>query len=393
MPSRDALDSDFVSIVVADGTRIHTQLLADALRHDRGLQVVAAASNSEELLAAVTRVPIDVVVISHNLDDQPGHGTQVLREMRALRPQIKGVILLDTSKSEEVLECFRAGARGVFSKQERLETLCKCIRTVHDGQIWARSSDLEHALEALANSPLVRTTSHNGMELLSPRECQVIQHVAAGMSNREIADALELSPHTVKNYLFRIFDKLGVSSRTELLYLTMNRSSAAPSGAANGDGLSFSRLIEAAEAGDPSAQLRLAKHFSQAGPVQSESHRTENGRIHDGQNQHRRNGHGQTENGPVHAEPSAGTPPDPVSAYTWFLLAERTTAPILEQIELGKTNIRRTMSPEQLQEAEGRAAAWLKNTPANGKQHSVFAANGDAPSAEPKHKNTQSGVR
>src|ERR1700690_4175868 len=106
MPFPGESGSDFVSIVVADGTRIHTQLLADALRNDRGLQVVAAASNSEELLAAVTRVPIDVVVISHNLDNQPGHGAEVLREMRALRPQIKGVVLLDSWKPQDALDCF-----------------------------------------------------------------------------------------------------------------------------------------------------------------------------------------------------------------------------------------------------------------------------------------------
>src|ERR1035437_10346332 len=106
MPSHEGLGSDFVSIVVADSTRIHTQLLADALRNDRGLQVVAAASNSEELLAAITHVPIDVVVISHNLDDKPGHGTQVFREMRRLRPQIKGIILLASLNPQEVLRCF-----------------------------------------------------------------------------------------------------------------------------------------------------------------------------------------------------------------------------------------------------------------------------------------------
>src|ERR1700678_4531599 len=263
MPSHEELGSDFVSIVVADSTRIHTQLLADALRNDRGLQVVAAASNSEELLATLTRVPIDVVVISHNLDNQPGHGTEVLRKMRALRPQIKGVILLDSSRPQEVLECFRAGAKGIFSKQERLESLCKCIRSVHEGQIWARSVDLDHALETLANTPLVRATNHKGIELLSARERQVIQHVAGGMSNREIAHALHLSPHTVKNYLFRIFDKLGVSSRTELLYLTMNNAPAQPARTADAERLAFSEIIEAAEAGEPSAQLRLAEHFGQ----------------------------------------------------------------------------------------------------------------------------------
>src|SRR5271170_6611940 len=340
MPSHDEVVSDFVSIVVADGTLIHTQLLADALRNDRGLQVVAAASNSEELLATITRVPIDVAVISHNLDNQPGHGTQVLREMRALRPQIKGVILLDCSKPQEVLECFRAGARGIFSKQERLESLCKCIRSVHEGQVWARSVDLDHALEALANSPLVRATNHKGIELLSTRERQVIQHLAGGMTNREIAHALDLSPHTVKNYLFRIFDKLGVSSRTELLYLTMNNAQARPQGTATGESHSFSAIIEAAEAGNPCAQLRLAEHFSQIKDLQG------NG---DGQN--------------------AGFQAASVSAYMWYLLAEKAATPMLGQIEEGKKNICQTMSSQQLSEAENKAAAWLRNS----KKNSAFA--------------------
>jgi DNA-binding NarL/FixJ family response regulator len=348
MSSQDEMGSDFVSIVVADGTRIHTQLLADALRNDRGLQVVAAASNSEELLAAITRVPIDVAVISHNLDNQHGHGTQVLREMRALRPQIKGVMLLDSSNPQEVLDCFRAGARGIFSKQERLESLCKCIRSVHEGQVWARSSDLDHALEALASAPLVRATNHKGIELLSARERQVIQHLAGGMTNREIADALNLSPHTVKNYLFRIFDKLGVSSRTELLYLTMNNSQSEPAHTVNGKNDMFSAMIEAADAGDASAQLRLAEHYGQVRDGQIKDGQTSNGQIADAQ-------------------------PDSVSAYTWYLLAEKTAAPMLEQIEEGKKNLSRTMSPHQLAEAEGRAAAWLKNT----NKQSGFAGGGE----------------
>ena len=319
MSSQDQPGLDFVSIVVADSTRIHTQLLADAMNNDQGLQVVATASNSSEVLAAAVRVPIDVVVLSHSLDNQPGRGTQVLREMRALRPQIKGVMLLDSSGPEVVLDCFRAGARGIFSKQERLETLCKCIRCVHEGQIWARGIELDHALEALANAPRIRATNHKGIELLSAREREVIQYLAGGMTNREIAQALGLSPHTVKNYLFRIFDKLGVSSRTELLYLTMNNSQSQNS--ANGDGSAFATAIEAAEAGSPSAQLLLAEHH---------------GEVH----------------GPQH---------DSVAAYMWYLLAEKTAAPLLEKIEEGKNNVRRNMSQQQLAEAESRAVEWLKN--------------------------------
>jgi len=359
MPSHKELDSDFVSIVVADSTRIHTQLLADALRNDRGLQVVASASNSEELLATITRVPIDVVVISHNLDNQPGHGAEVLREMRALRPQIKGVILLDSSVPQEVLECFRAGARGIFSKQERLESLCQCIRSVHEGQIWARSVDLDHALEALATAPQVRATNHKGIELLSVRERQVIQHVAGGMSNREIALALHLSPHTVKNYLFRIFDKLGVSSRTELLYLTMNNSPVQPHRGPNREGDLLSAVIEAADAGDLSAQLRMAEHYCQ---IYSSRLKSE---IKD-----------QSLDGTAAKSiENADGEPDPVSAYTWYLLAEKTAVPMLEQIEAGKNNVRLSMSPQQQAEAEARAAAWLRNT----KKRAGFAESVEAP--------------
>lgn len=337
--SREKLGSDFVSIVVADSTRIHTQLLADALRNDTGLQVVAAASNSEELLAAVTRVPIDVVVISHNLDNRPGHGVEVLREMRALRPQIKGIVLLDSSKPQEVLDCFRAGARGIFSKQERIESLCRCIRNVHEGQIWARSVDLDHALDALAKSPVVRATNHKGIELLSERERQVIQHVAGGMSNREIAAALGLSPHTVKNYLFRIFDKLGVSSRTELLYLTMNNLQS-PKPGTNGKSNAFTAISEAAEAGDLTAQLRMAEHFS---PIRDKHNKDKD-----------RDVSGNAE-GEIPDSQAAS-----ISAYMWYSLAERTAAPMLEQIETGKKNIRTTMSPQQLAEAESRVASWLR---------------------------------
>jgi DNA-binding NarL/FixJ family response regulator len=330
MPSHEENGADFISIVVADSTRIHTQLLADAMRSDHGLQVVASASTSAELLAAVVRVPVDVAVISYSLDDQPGRGTEVLRELRALRPQIKGVLLLDSSRPQDVLECFRAGAKGIFSKHERLESLCKCIRCVHEGQIWARSIELEHALEALANSPLVRAINHKGLDLLSARERQVVQYLAAGMTNREIAESLGLSRHTVKNYLFRIFDKLGVSSRTELLYLTMSRAQE-PANTEEDEGLPA--LFRAAEAGHSWAQIRLVEHYS------------------------KRN----------------GSAADPVTAYMWCLLSEKTAASMRNQIETSKVNLSRIMSPEQLAESQRRASEWQKNI----KKKSGFASADD----------------
>jgi DNA-binding NarL/FixJ family response regulator len=330
--------TDLVAIAIADSTRIHTQLLAEALHRDGGMQVVASAPNSADLLAAVTRVPIDVAIVSHSLDDKPGRGAEVLREMRTLRPHIKGVILLDSSRAQDILDCFRAGAKGIFCKNERLESLSKCIRTVHEGQIWARSADLDLALEALATTPVVRATNQKGLELLSARERQVIQYLAAGMTNSEIARSLGLSHHTVKNYLFRIFDKLGVSNRTELLSLTMNSTRASKASASSEINPSAT-LQEAAESGSISAQIGWAEELSKA------------------------NGH----------------PSDPVSAYVWYLLAERNADSIFKKIQEGKNGISLLMSPRQLAEAEQKASEWIASRK---KQAALGDRNGEA---TPKH--------
>lgn len=336
MPPRHEHSSEIVTIAVADTTHIHSQLLAEAMRGDRGLQVVASISSSAELLAAVARVPIDVAVISYNLDDRTGRGPQVLREIHTLRPHIKGVILLNSSLPEDVLECFRAGAKGIFSKHGRLESLCKCIRTVHEGQIWARSVELGLALDALANSPVVRATNHKGVDLLSTRERQVIQSLASGLTNKEIADSLGLSPHTVKNYLFRIFDKLGVSNRTELLYLTISNSHSEGENVVRKTNGGFSTLVEAAEAGLAAAQLQIAERLAQ-------------------------NDQGQS---------------DPVSAYMWYMIAGTTTTAMHQRIEDGKQMLSETMSPEELTEAVDRADEWLKHTKSHSTERTILETPG-----------------
>jgi DNA-binding NarL/FixJ family response regulator len=174
-------------------------------------------------------------VISANLDEQPARGLEVLRELRAAGRTIRAVVLMDSLKDEIVLNAFRAGARGIFSKSQPVELLCKCIQCVHEGQVWASSREMIVALDALASAPTVRAVNAHGLSLLSKRELQVVRCLAEGLSNREIAQRLELSQHTVKNHLFRVFDKLGVSSRIELLFMTLNQSAPGQS-AAEGSG-------------------------------------------------------------------------------------------------------------------------------------------------------------
>jgi DNA-binding NarL/FixJ family response regulator len=124
---------------------------------------------------------------------------------------------LDSSERTTVIEAFRSGARGVFFRSESLKALAKCILCIHNGQVWASSGELHYLLEAIAEPVPMRFTGITGKSLLSARELDVVRCVAEGMSNREIALRLTLREHTVKNYLFRIFDKLGVSSRVEVV--------------------------------------------------------------------------------------------------------------------------------------------------------------------------------
>jgi DNA-binding NarL/FixJ family response regulator len=210
-----------IRILVADDTRIHTQLLADALRRDRYLEVISSPSHSRDLIEAASLHHFDVLVLSSNLDEEPLRGFEVLRELRATHPDLRAIMLLDSSRREAILQAFRSGARGIFSRHDSVETLCKCVRTVHQGQVWANSQQMSFAVEALASSPTVRAVDANGLNLLSKRELEVVRCLAEGLTNREIAERLGLSQHTIKNYLFRVFDKLGVSSRLELLFMTL----------------------------------------------------------------------------------------------------------------------------------------------------------------------------
>src|ERR1700730_5399189 len=229
MQSASSSGGQTIRVLVADDTRIHTQLLADALRRDLQLEVISQPAQSRDLVAAVKLHRVNVVVLSSNLDEEPLRGFELLRELRASNPDIFAIMLLDSSKKETVLQAFRAGARGIFSRHDSVETLSKCIRSVYEGQIWANSQQLSFAVEALATSPVVRAVDANGLSLLSKREMDVVRSLAEGLTNREIAQRLGLSQHTIKNYLFRVYDKLGVSSRLELLFMTLTQAGSKPS--------------------------------------------------------------------------------------------------------------------------------------------------------------------
>jgi DNA-binding NarL/FixJ family response regulator len=214
-----------IRVLAADSNPMNSQLLVEALGRDKHFIAVAAA---EEVLMAVQRENPDIVLLSAQQPEGGRSGFQLTHDIRSLSPTTQVIVLLDRSDRSAVVQAFRAGAHGVFSRTEPLKALLKCIQSVRHGQVWANSRELHFVLEALQEPAPMKFLSVSGNPLLSEREVDVVRCVAEGMTNREIAKQLGLTEHTVKNYLFRIFDKLGVSSRVEVvLYALGNPSSGA----------------------------------------------------------------------------------------------------------------------------------------------------------------------
>jgi DNA-binding NarL/FixJ family response regulator len=201
-----------------------TELLSAALKqHRKHFDVVGTALSSTELLKQVAEHHPQVTLVTADLEDGPTAGLKSLRELRASNNGTHPVVLLDCSDSAKVLDAFSAGARGVVCKTSSLSVLCKCLRAVHDGQIWADSSQLRWICETLGKWEPAHIVSAKGIPLLSKREEQIAHMVAEGLPNHEISSKLGVSPHTVKNHLFRIYEKLGISNRVELVLYALSK--------------------------------------------------------------------------------------------------------------------------------------------------------------------------
>ena len=210
-----------IKVLVSSRTPLTGHLIADALRH-RGFVVEEA--NGTDIPTRATTLKPDVVLLSENLQGTRGRGLEVLKQLQTAVPETRSIVLLDPGESELVVETFRSGARGVFSRNDPIELLAKCVRKVYEGQFWISGAQMELLVDALVDTIGVRLTDAQGVALLSKREQDVVVCASKGCTNAEIARELRLSENTVRNYMFRIFDKLGVSSRVELVKYVADRS-------------------------------------------------------------------------------------------------------------------------------------------------------------------------
>jgi DNA-binding NarL/FixJ family response regulator len=223
MPLSRAATSYPLDVLVVDSNRMQSQLLIAALRRRPEFNVDACQMETMSILSAVGQKMPRILLLSMTASASSPETVVTLRRLHLSHPEIPKVLLVESFDRDLVVSAFRSGVRGIFCiADSNLRLLCKCLLRVAEGQIWANTEQLNYILELISEVPSLRVLNSSGDNLLTPREEQVVALVAEGLSNRDIAHELNLSEHTVKKYLFRIFEKLGISSRVELVLYAVN---------------------------------------------------------------------------------------------------------------------------------------------------------------------------
>jgi DNA-binding NarL/FixJ family response regulator len=253
-----------IRVLVADRNCMGSQLLAESLDRDPRFEAVALnppSVASADILAAVCARAPHVALLSADLEGGANKGLQLARALHSRHGKVHVVLVLEVSTRESVIAAFRCGARAVVCRNKPIAELRTCIERVSQGEIWANGEEAEYLLGSLSNSfSCDGLDMDNGrLRMLSKREIQVAERAAQGYSNKQIAAEFQLSEHTVKNYMGRTFEKLGISSRGELLYLLFNESNglASPAAAPSGTGLGnpMEVYLKAADEGYAAAQF------------------------------------------------------------------------------------------------------------------------------------------
>jgi DNA-binding NarL/FixJ family response regulator len=223
LPASPTISPEIIRVMIFEATRMGAELLKRMLESSTYPLRVTAVGEEIKTTSELLFPDVDVAVITAGAEDLAAK-TKLLRKLRNNNPNLRCVLLIDQCSRELVVEAFTSGAMGVCGRDESCEILCKCIDRVHHGQVWANSEQLRYVLDTLSNGNRGPLTDVRGRVLLTPRQQEIVYLVLEGLRNRESAKRLNISEHTIRNYLFRIFEKLGVSSRAELILYTLANS-------------------------------------------------------------------------------------------------------------------------------------------------------------------------
>jgi DNA-binding NarL/FixJ family response regulator len=208
----------FLRVIVADTQAIFRAGLRKIFALEDDIRVVGQAETLAQTQSAVKKFSCDVVIFEAALAQNP---VEVVAELLRQNPEVRIVVVTPGADEELTLDLFRRGAHGIVSREVEPELLVECLRKVAGGDTWLDSQGTRWVMQAYRNQS-TRPAGARPKVQLTPKETLIVSCVTQGMKNKEIALRVGTTEQVVKNYLRKVYDKLGVADRLELALYCLN---------------------------------------------------------------------------------------------------------------------------------------------------------------------------
>ena len=208
----DGSSARLIRVILADSQAIFRAGLRKIFALEDDIRVVGQAETLPQTQSAVTKFSADVLIFESALAANP---VEAVTELLRQAPEIKIVVVTPASDEQLTLDLFRRGAHGILSREVEPEVLVDCLRKVAAGEPWLENQAVHWVMEAFRGHNL-RPSGARSKVQLTPKETLIVSCVTQGMKNKEIAIRVGTTEQVVKNYLRKVYDKLGVADRLEL---------------------------------------------------------------------------------------------------------------------------------------------------------------------------------
>ena len=202
-----------IRVYLLDDHEVVRRGIRDLLEQEGDIEVVGESASAAEATRRIPALRPDVAVLDGRLPD--GSGIDVCRDVRSVDPSIRALILTSYDDDEALFAAIMAGAAGYVLKQIRGNDLVDTVRRVADGQSLLDPAVTQRVLERIRRGPEEPRELRN----LTDQERRILEHIAEGLTNREIAGRMFLAEKTVKNYVSSLLAKLGLERRTQAAVL------------------------------------------------------------------------------------------------------------------------------------------------------------------------------
>src|SRR6202521_5388610 len=210
--------AELIRVILADTQAIFRAGLRKIFALEDDIRVVGQAETLSQTQSAVTKFSADILIFESALANNP---VEAVTELLRQAPQLKIVVVTPASDEQLTLDLFRRGAHGILSREVEPEILVDCLRKVAAGEPWLESQAIHWMMDAFRGHNL-RPSGARSKVQLTPKETLIVSCVTQGMKNKEIAVRVGTTEQVVKNYLRKVYDKLGVADRLELALYCLN---------------------------------------------------------------------------------------------------------------------------------------------------------------------------